>query len=103
MHLIKIVFVYLSDRNEKKYIMTNFIKVSEAPKTKLQLKKAILNGSIIVFEKDCNWETNYRKLDDFNSIIKAWEGFRYAVKYQANTDEVYACLGTSFFYKFINA
>ena len=31
--------------------MENFLKVSEAPKTKLQLKKAILNGTIVVFEK----------------------------------------------------
>ena len=82
--------------------MTNFITVSEAPKTKLQLKKAILNGSIIVFEKDSNWETNYRKLDDINTIIKLWDGFRYAAKYQGNTDIAYASLGTSFYYKFKN-
>ena len=42
--------------------MRNFIKVSEAPKTKLQLKKSILNGTITVFEKDNNWEKNYRKM-----------------------------------------
>ena len=83
--------------------MTNFIKVSEAPKTKLQLKKAILNGSIIVFEKDNNWEKNYRKLDNVNSIIKLWDGFRFAPKYQGETNEATAYLGTSFFYKFANA
>lgn len=83
--------------------MTNFIKVSEAPKTKLQLKKAILNGSIIVFEKDNNWENNYRKLDNVNSIIKLWDGFRFAPKYQGETTEATAYLGTSFFYKFANA
>ena len=80
--------------------MKNFIKVSEAPKTKLQLKKSILNGTITVFEKDNNWEKNYRKLDNINSIISLWDGFRYAPKYQSETNEATAYLGTSFFYKF---
>lgn len=83
--------------------MTNFIKVSEAPKTKLQLKKAILNGSIIVYEKNQNWDKNYQKLDDINSILSLWNGFRYFPKYQAETNEVAAYLGTSFIYKFENA
>lgn len=83
--------------------MTNFIKVSEAPKTKLQLKKAIMKGSIIVFEIDSNWEKEYRKLDNINSILTLWHGFRYAPKYQGESNEATAYLGTSFFYKFKKA
>lgn len=83
--------------------MKNFIKASEAPKTKLQLKKAILNGSIIVFEKDMNLEMNYTRLEDTTTIIKLWKGFNFAPKYQAPTSDVYACLGTSYYYKFANA
>ncbi len=80
--------------------MANFIKVSEAPKTKPQLKKAILNGSIIVFENDYNRDKNYRKLENVNSILNLWDGFRYAPKYQGETNEATAYLGTSFNYKF---
>jgi hypothetical protein len=83
--------------------MTIFIKASEAPQTKLRLKKAILNGSIIVFEKDNNWEKNYRKLDNVNSILSLWDGFRYYPKYQGETNEATAYLGTSFYYKFAKA
>ena len=42
--------------------MSNFLKVSEAPKTKLQLKKAILSGTVVVYEKDNNWKKNYKQL-----------------------------------------
>ena len=83
--------------------MENFLKVSEAPKTKLQLKKAILNGTIVVFEKDNNWEKKYRKLESVNTILKIWDGFRYAPKCQGETNEATAYLGTSFYYKFKNA
>lgn len=82
--------------------MKTFLKVSEAPKTKLQLKKAILSGSIVVFEKDFNWEKNYRKLEDINSIISLWDGFRYAPKYRGDSEDANAYLGTSFVYKFTN-
>jgi len=77
-----------------------FLKVSEAPKTKLQLKKAILNKSIIVFEKDMNLEMQYRKLEDINYIIKLWDGFRFVPKYQCDKNDAQAYLGTSFNYKF---
>jgi hypothetical protein len=83
--------------------MTNFIKVSEAPKTKLQLKKAILSGSIVVFEKDMSWNNNYKKLENANSILNLWNGFRYAPKFQGLSNEATAYLGTSFNYKFANA
>lgn len=83
--------------------MENFLKVSEAPKTKLQLKKAILNGSITVYEKDMNWENSYRKLESANSIFQLWGGFRFAPKYQGESNEATAYLGTSFCYKFANA
>lgn len=83
--------------------MTNFLKVSEAPKTKLQLKKAILNGSIVVFERDMNRTNDYTKLNSANSILSLWEGFRYDAKFQANENVVNAYLGTSFNYKFANA
>lgn len=83
--------------------MENFLKVSEAPKTKLQLKKAILSGSIIVFEKDYNYSKNYTQLDSVKSIINLWEGFRFAPKYQGESSEATAYLGTSFNYKFVKA
>ncbi len=83
--------------------MTNFIKVSESPNTKLKLKKAILNGSIIVFEKDINLEKNYSKLNNVSSILNLWHGFIFAPKCQGETDDATACLGTSFYYKFVNA
>jgi hypothetical protein len=83
--------------------MTNYLKVSEAPKTKLQLKKAILNGSIIVFEKDMNSDMPFRILEKTSIIINLWEGFRYAPKYQGESNIATAYLGTSFYYKFTAA
>lgn len=80
--------------------MTNYLKVSEAPKTKLQLKKAILNGTINVFEKDMNSDIPFRVLDSVNKIINLWDGFRYAPKYQGDENTATAYLGTSFYYKF---
>jgi hypothetical protein len=83
--------------------MTTFLKVSEAPKTKFQLKKAILEGSIIVFEKNNHSGNSYRKLDKVKSILTLWEGFQYAPKYQGQLNEASAVLGTSFYYKFQKA
>jgi hypothetical protein len=83
--------------------MTNFLKVSEAPKTKLQLKKAILKGSIVVFERDMNRSNDYTKLNSANSILSLWDGFRYHAPYQGSENEANAYLGTSFNYKFANA
>lgn len=81
-------------------IKHSFIKVSEAPKTKLQLKKAILNGTISVFENNGNFDDNYRELESVNSIIKLWDGFSYAPKYSNQESTAKAYLGTSFNYKF---
>jgi hypothetical protein len=83
--------------------MGNYLKVSEAPKTKLQLKKAILNGTITVFEKDMDSDMSFRKLDSVNAIINLWDGFRYAPKYQVESNIATAYLGTSFYYKFTKA
>ena len=80
--------------------MNNYLKVSEAPKTKLQLKKAIQNDSIIVFEKDMNDDKEYTKIKNFSMIFKLWEGFVYSTKYKSETEDAKACLGTSFYYKF---
>ncbi len=80
--------------------MTDFIKVSEAPKTKLQLKKAILSGSILVYVANFNHSPDFTKLDSVDSIIKIWNGFKYAPKYLGETNHAYACVGTSFYYKF---
>jgi hypothetical protein len=48
--------------------MTTFIKASEAPQTKLRLKKAILNGSIIVFESNSKNDLGNKKLENQNSF-----------------------------------
>jgi hypothetical protein len=82
--------------------MQNFLKATEVPQTKQQLKKALLNGSIVIFEKDGN-----RKGDDFKKveakeIIDMWSGFSFYPKSQGeNVANGY--LGTSFFYKFAKA
>ncbi len=80
--------------------MQKFLTVSEIPKSKLQLKKALLNGSIKIHEIDINCEKKYRQLEDVSPIFKIWEGFRFAPKYQNEKSEAYACIGTSFYYKF---
>jgi hypothetical protein len=83
--------------------MTNFLKVSEAPKTKLQLKKAIQKGLIVVFERDMNRTNDYTKLSSVDSVLSLWDGFRYHAPYQGNENVANAYLGTSFNYKFANA
>lgn len=86
--------------------MQNFIKVSEAPQTKLQLRKAIESGKVIVFEKDSkSYNEEYRKLDQNQVaiLIKSWGGLFYTTKYQNQNEDVYGCLGTSFYYKFSSA
>jgi hypothetical protein len=83
--------------------MKDFLKVSEAPETKLRLKKYILNGYIIVYEKDNNWDKEYKQLNDINSILTLWAGFNYAPKCESETSDATACLGTSFYYKFKKA
>jgi len=80
--------------------MKNYLKASEAPKTKLRLKKAILNGSILVYECNMNNDNKYTLLENINTIIKLWEGFHYNL---AGNEEAKAYLGTSFNYKFANA
>ncbi len=80
--------------------MKNFIKVSEAPQTKLKLRKAIENGQIAVFENDDNKDNVFRKLEDVDNILRLWQGFNYAPKYQGDANDAIAYLGTSFNYKF---
>lgn len=82
--------------------MNAFLKVSEAPKTKLQLKKAILNGTVLVYENNSNVNCVYTKVNDTNTIFKLWDGFHYTPKYQGENNEAYAYLGTSYYYKFTN-
>ena len=82
-------------------IMQNFLKATEVPQTKLQLKKALLNGSIILFEKDQNRDNVYRKINP-NVVIDMWYGFNFAPKYQGE-NEANGYLGTSFYYKFAKA
>ena len=83
--------------------MTTFLTSSQVPQSKLQLKKAILKGSIVVFEIDSNREEAYRKVNNVNSIIQMWDGFFFKPKCQNQNNEAWACLGTSFYYKFANA
>ena len=80
--------------------MKNFIKVSEAPQTKLKLRKAIESGQIAVFENDDNRDNVYRKIDELDNIFRLWQGFKYAPKYQGESNDATAYLGTSFNYKF---
>ena len=101
MNIAFIFALQLTTKTNK--IMKNFMKITEAPKTKLQLKKAILNGTILVFEKDMNLDKSYIKLENINIIINIWDGFRYAPKFQSETDDASAYLGTSFYYKFKHA
>lgn len=95
------LYYQLSNSQFNTNTMKEFIKVSEAPKTKYQLKKAILNGTIEVYEADLNWDKEYKKIGNVNSLINMWDGFHYSIKYQGDGEKVvWACLGTSFYYKF---
>lgn len=86
--------------------MQNFIKSSDAPKTKLQLRKAIESGKVIVFEKNSkSYNQEYIKLDkqQVSNLIKSWGALFYNTKHQNKNDEAYGCLGASYYYKFSNA
>jgi hypothetical protein len=83
--------------------MTNFLKVTEAPATKLRLKKAILKGEIKVYEKDMNNDLPFNELKSVNCILQLWEGLRYTPKYHSQESIANAYLGTSFNYKFVKA
>jgi len=50
-----------------------------------------------------NSDMPFRLLEKPSSIINLWEGFRYAPKYQGDTNIATAYLGTSFYYKFTMA
>jgi hypothetical protein len=82
--------------------MTTFIKASEAPQTKLRLKKAILNGSIIVFESNSKNDLGYKKLENQNSFLRDWSGVHYFPKCLGD-NIAYACYGTSYYYQFAKA
>jgi hypothetical protein len=79
-------------------IMANFLKATEVPQTKVQLKKALLNGSIVVFEKDGNRDNIYRKINH-SHITDMWYAVNFAPKCQGE-NEATAYLGASFYYKF---
>lgn len=83
--------------------MSNFLTAAQVPQSKLQLKKAILKGSIVVFEINMDCQDEYKKMTNVNSIIQMWDGFFFRPKCQNQNNEAYACLGTSFYYKFANA
>lgn len=84
--------------------MTTFLKTSEAPKTKNELRKAIIAGAITLFENDYERDEEYRKVEDPSFILfQIWAGFRYAPKYQNPSKEVEAYIGTSFTYKLAKA
>ncbi len=83
--------------------MSNFLTAAQVPQSKLQLKKAILKGSIVVFEINMDCQNEYKKMTNVNSIIKAWDGFFFRPKCLNQNEAAWACLGTSFYYKFANA
>jgi hypothetical protein len=77
----------------------NYLTASEAPQTKLRLKKAILKGEIKVYENDMNNNQEY-KLIEGERLTRFWEGVFYAVTRQNPNEPAWATLGTSFYYKF---
>jgi len=83
--------------------MEKFIKVYEAPKSKAQLKKDILNGYIIVYVKNVNFEMFYTKLKskDLTNFIKNLSELIYLPAYQENSNDLTAYFGESYFYKFV--
>jgi hypothetical protein len=83
--------------------MTTFLTSSQVPQSKLQLKKAILKGTIEVFENNNNFDSVYRKVTDINCLLELWNGFYYRPKTQNQNNIAWACLGTSYYYKFANA
>ena len=82
--------------------MQNFLKATEVPQTKLRLKKALLDGSILLFENNSNRDNIYRKIDPTN-VIDMWHGFIFSPKCIGENNEAAAYLGTSFYYKFAKA
>ncbi len=83
--------------------MTTFLTASQVPQTKLRLKKAILNGTIVVFENNSDYDNGYGKVTDISSLLELWHGFHYRPTNQNQNNEAWACLGTSFYYKFAKA
>lgn len=77
----------------------NYLTASEAPQTKLRLKKAILKGEIKVYENDMNNNQGY-KLIEGERLTRFWEGVFYAVTRQNPNEPAWATFGTSFYYKF---
>ena len=85
--------------------MQNFLKATEVPQTKLQLKKALLNGSIVIFEKNGNRKgDDFKKLqlDEVRDIVTIWSGFSFNPKSQGENVAA-GYLGTSFYYRFAKA
>jgi hypothetical protein len=80
-----------------------YLKVKELPATKLRLKKALINKEIICLESDYNAQDTSYKAIDLNHLLKMWDGFHYNIKGNNQDAEGWACLGTSYYYKFIKA
>lgn len=78
-----------------------FLKFSDI-KSKTVLKNQIIKGLIKVYECNTNYDMNYRLVENVNTLLNLWDGFRFNKKYQDETNIATACLGTSFQYKFTN-
>ena len=91
--------------NLKENKMQQFLKVCEAPKTKLQLKKSLLSGELIAYENNDKLDSIFREIrkENLHRLIDTWSGLLYAPKYQGQTNEASACLGTSYSYIFAKA
>lgn len=82
-----------------------YLKNNDMPKnskgeiTKLALKTALKKQEVLIFEKDNNTCSSYKKIEA-SAILNMWGGFRYAPKYQSLEEEASACIGTSYYYKF---
>jgi len=84
--------------------MKTFLKASEAPKTKHELRKAILAKTIVLFENDYERDEEYREVEDPSFILfQIWAGFRYSPKSLNQEKEAEAYIGTSFTFKLAKA
>ena len=75
-----------------------FLTFSEI-KSKTTLKNQIIKGQIKVYEKDYNNNIGF-VLINTNCILSLWHGFHFPKKFNQDTEEAYAYLGTSFTFKF---
>lgn len=78
--------------------MKTFLKASEAPQSKLRLKKAILNGSLLVFVCNMSYDNKYTLLENKNTLLNLWSGLSYSPACLLE-NEAYACIA-GYYYKF---